>query len=112
MVARLIIENGKCVGVECTDGSCYRDDQAVLSTMHIKHLVDMAPRDLWPAEFLYGADTWEGEISEVVTHYAISEPPKYPIKGGTISRVESAILANPERLLRFAYENESGISTI
>jgi phytoene dehydrogenase-like protein len=112
MVARLIIENGKCVGVECADGSSYRADKAVLSTMHIKHLVDMAPRDLWPAEFLYGADTWEGEISEVVTHYAISEPPKYPIKGGTISPVESAILANPERLLRFAYENECGISSI
>lgn len=112
MVSRLIIESGKCVGVECADGSSYRADKAVLSTMHIKHLVDMAPRDLWPADFLFGVDTWEGEISEVVTHYAISEPPKYPIQGGTISPVESAILANPERLLRFAYENECGISSI
>jgi len=111
-VARLIVENGKCVGVECADGSSYRADKAVLSTLHIKHLVEMAPRELWGDDFLFGADTWAGEISEIVTHYALKEPPKYAIKGGTISPVESAILASSERLLRFAYENEVGISSI
>ena len=40
----LIVENGRCVGVECADGSAYRADKAVLSTIHIKHLVEMAPR--------------------------------------------------------------------
>src|ERR671918_215066 len=44
MVERLIVENGKCVGVECADGSSYRAEKAVLSTIHIKHLIDMAPR--------------------------------------------------------------------
>ncbi|MBZ5700069.1 MAG: NAD(P)/FAD-dependent oxidoreductase [Acidobacteriia bacterium] len=111
-VVRLIIEGGKCAGVECADGSSYRAEKAVLSTMHIKHLVEMAPRELWPQDFLYGVDTWEGEVSEVVTHYAIKEPPKYPIKGGTISPVESAILASPERLLRFAYDDACGVSNI
>jgi phytoene dehydrogenase-like protein len=109
-VARLIIDNGKCAGVECADGSSYRADKAVLSTMHIKHLVEMAPRELWPQDFLYGVDTWEEEVSEVVTHYAVKEPPKYPIKGGTISPAESAILASPERLLRFAYDDACGVS--
>jgi phytoene dehydrogenase-like protein len=111
-VSRLIIESGKCVGVECADGSSYRADKAVLSTMHIKNLVEMAPHDLWPADFLYGVDTWEGEISEVVTHYAVKEPPKYPIKGGTISPAESAVLASSDRLLRFAYDDDAGISNI
>jgi phytoene dehydrogenase-like protein len=111
-VARLIIESGKCVGVECADGSSYRADKGVLSTMHVKHLVEMAPRELWPQDFLYGVDTWEGEVSEVVTHYAVKEPPKFPIKGGTISPAESAILASSERLLRFAYDDACGISNI
>jgi phytoene dehydrogenase-like protein len=111
-VSKLIIENGKCAGVECADGSSYRADKAVLSTLHVKHLVGMAPHDLWPQDFLYGVDTWEGEISEVVTHYAIKEPPKYPVKGGTLSPAESAILASSERLLRFAYEDQAGISSI
>src|SRR6202049_3272277 len=47
-VKRLIIDSGKCTGVECSDGSSYRAGKAVLSTIHIKHLVDMAPRRLLP----------------------------------------------------------------
>ncbi len=111
-VSKLIIEGGRCVGVECADGSSYRADKAVLSTMHIKSLVEMAPRNLWPDDFLYGVDTWEGEISEVVTHYAVKEPPKYPVKGGTLSPAESAVLASADRLLRFAYDDAAGISNI
>ena len=111
-VSKLIIEGGKCVGVECADGSSYHADKAVLSTMHIKNLVEMAPKDLWPADFLYGVDTWEGEISEVVTHYAVKEPPKFPVKGGTLSPAEAAVLASSDRLLRFAYDDAAGISNI
>ena len=111
-VQRLVVENGKCTGVECADGSPYRADKAVLSTMHIKHLVDMAPRELWGQDFVYGVDTWEGEISEVVTHYAVKEPPKYPIEGGTISPAESAILTSSDRLLRFAYDVQRGVPDI
>src|SRR5258707_2321524 len=46
-VAKLIIESDKCVGVECADGSSYRAQKAVVSTIHIKQLIDMAPRNLW-----------------------------------------------------------------
>lgn len=56
-VERLIIENGKCVGVECSDGSSYRADKAVVSTIHIKHTVDMAPRELWGQDFVDGVNT-------------------------------------------------------
>jgi phytoene dehydrogenase-like protein len=111
-VERLTIENGKCTGVECADGSSYRADKAVLSTMHIKHLVNMAPRELWGQDFIFGVDTWGGEISEVVTHYAVKEPPKYPVAGGTISPVESAILTSSDRLLRFAYDDQRGVPDI
>ena len=52
MVQGLIVENGKCVGVECADGSSYRAEKAVLSTIHIKHLIDMAPRKLWAEDFV------------------------------------------------------------
>ena len=51
-VERLIVEGGKCTGVECVDGDSYRARKAVLSTIHIKQLVDMAPRDLWGEDFL------------------------------------------------------------
>ena len=108
-VKRLIIENGKCTGVECSDGSSYRASKAVVSTMHIKHLVDMAPRELWGADFIDGVDTWQAENAMFVTHYATTEPPKYAVKGGTLSPIESGVLVSPERALRFGYDDARGV---
>ncbi|MFY9531118.1 MAG: NAD(P)/FAD-dependent oxidoreductase, partial [Candidatus Acidiferrales bacterium] len=107
-VQRLIIENGKCAGVECADGSSYRADKAVLSTIHIKHLVDMAPRELWGQDFVDGVATFQGECAMFATHYATKEPPKYPVAGGAIGPTESVVLATPERALRFAYDDARG----
>jgi phytoene dehydrogenase-like protein len=108
-VERLIIENGRCAGVECNDGTSYRASKAVLSTVHIKHLVDMAPRELWGPDFIDGVDTWQAENAMFVTHYATSEPPKYAINGGTLSPVESGLLVSPERALRFGYDDARGV---
>jgi phytoene dehydrogenase-like protein len=46
-VLELIIEGNRCAGVRCADGDTFRAEKAVVSTIHIKHLVDMAPRELW-----------------------------------------------------------------
>jgi phytoene dehydrogenase-like protein len=108
-VHRLVVENGKCTGVECSDGTSYRAEKAVLSTIHIKHLVDMAPRELWGQDFIDGVDTWQAEHAMFVTHYATTEPPKFAVDGGTLSPVESGILVTPERALRFAYDDARGV---
>jgi phytoene dehydrogenase-like protein len=107
-VARLIIESGKCTGVECVDGSAYRADKAVLSTIHIKHLVEMAPRELWGHDFVDGVETWQPECQMFAANYATKEPPTYPVEGGTLSPVHSQLLASPERALRFAYDYAVG----
>jgi phytoene dehydrogenase-like protein len=107
-VKSLIVENGKCVGVECSDGSAYRASKAVVSTIHIKHLVDMAPKELWGEDFLFGVETWQAENAMFVTHYATSEPPIYKVDGGTLSPVESGVLASPYRALRFAFDDTRG----
>jgi phytoene dehydrogenase-like protein len=107
-VKNLIVEKGKCAGVECSDGSAYRALKAVVSTIHIKHLVDMAPKQLWGEDFLYGVETWQAENAMFVTHYATSEPPIYKVEGGTLSPVESGILASPYRALRFAFDDARG----
>jgi phytoene dehydrogenase-like protein len=106
---RLIIENARCVGVECADGSSYRAEKAVLSTVHIKHLVGMAPRELWGQDFVDGVDTFEPEQAMFVTHYAVTEPVKFPIASGTLSPCESVILVTPERALRFTYDDARGL---
>jgi phytoene dehydrogenase-like protein len=96
-VAQLMIENNKCVGVSCTDGSTYRADKSVVSTIHIKNLVKMAPREQWGEEFLEGVELYQPEHAMLSLHYATSEPPKYPLAtGGTISTCEAAIA--PKRL--------------
>ena len=108
-VKRLIVENERCVGVECGDGSSYRAEKAVVSTIHIKHLVDLAPRELWGQDFIDGVNTWQAENPMFVTHYAMTEPPKFAVEGGMLSPIEAGILASPERALRFGYDDARGV---
>lgn len=107
-VRKLVIENGKCAGVECSDGSVYRAEKAVVSTVHIKHLVDMAPRELWGEDFLEGVETFQPENAMFVIHLATSEPPRYLVNGNTLMPTESLILSSPERALRFDYDDARG----
>ena len=107
-VARLIVENGKCTGVECEDGSQYRAEMAVLSTIHIKQLVNMAPQELWGEDFLHGVDTWQPEISAVVAHYAITEPPRFQSDNGPFEPVETCVMPSSERALGFIYDHLLG----
>ncbi len=103
-VQQLILEGGKCTGVECADGSKYYASKAVVSTIHIKQLVHMAPKELWGEAFLDGVDTWQQDPQAFVTNYAIKEPPKYPVAGGTLLSVHASLLDSPERAMRFAYD--------
>jgi phytoene dehydrogenase-like protein len=98
-VAQLTIENRKCVGVECADGSRYRARKAVVSTIHVKHLLGMAPRELWGDALQASVDLWQPEHAMFVFHYAFSEPPKYPlVDGGTVSGAEASIMQKPESI--------------
>src|SRR5919201_710435 len=42
-VIGLVLEDGRCVGVETEDGERYTARRAVVSTIHPKHLVEIAP---------------------------------------------------------------------
>jgi phytoene dehydrogenase-like protein len=108
-VVRLMVEGGKCVGVECMDGSHYRAEKAVISTIHIKHLVDMVPHDLWGDEFLHDLEIFQPEQAMFSFHYATSEPPKYALAGGgTISTNEAAIMERPESIFSLNPYNARG----
>lgn len=108
-VAQLIIEQGRCVGVECTDGSQYRARKSVVSTIHIKHLLDMAPKKLWGDDFRENVRLLQPEHAMFAFHYAVSEPPRFELAdGSTIAPTESALLSSPERILLADYEHASG----
>ena len=42
---RLLLEGGRCAGVETEAGERFRAREAVVSTIHVKHLLEMAPAD-------------------------------------------------------------------
>lgn len=107
-VGGLILDGGRCVGVETEDGERYLAKRAVLSTIHVKHLVEMAPAEAWGEDFLYGVDTWRPGISMFVTHYATTEPPRYPVEGGTIESVASGVPTSVDRILRVGGEFQRG----
>jgi phytoene dehydrogenase-like protein len=108
-VTQLLVENNKCVGVQCADGSTYRAEKSVVSTIHIKHLVDMAPRELWGEDFLEGVEMFRPEHAMLSLHYATSEPPKYPLPtGGTISTCEAAIAPRLDYYLETNYLEARG----
>jgi phytoene dehydrogenase-like protein len=107
-IKQLIIENGKCVGVECADNSSYRADKAVVSTIHIKQLVDMAPKELWGEDFLLGVATWEAGLTLFATNYATTEPPRYKVDGGILSPVHSGFMLSSERAMRMSYDYAIG----
>ena len=108
-VEQLIIENGKCAGVECSDGTRFHADKAVVSTVHLKHLVDMAPNSQWGDEFLTGVDLFQPEYAMFAFHYATSEAPEYPLEDdGTIVPAESVVMGSPEVILRGPLEQATG----
>jgi phytoene dehydrogenase-like protein len=108
-VEQLIIEKGKCVGVECADGTRYRARKSVVSTIHIKHLMNMAPTSLWGDDFVESVRLIQPEHAMFAFHYAISEAPRYELaNGSTISPAESALLSSPERVLRADHEHATG----
>jgi phytoene dehydrogenase-like protein len=108
-VVRLVLEQGRCVGVETADGVQYRARKAVLSSVHVKHLVAMAPRDVWGEDFLYGVETWQPGMSMFVTHYAAAAPPRFAVGGGTLTTVAAGLPTSVERLLRLGPEFHRGI---
>jgi len=109
-VAELLIESGRCTGVACTDGSKFRARRGVVSTIHVKHLVDMAPAALWGEDFLENLDLFQPEEGLFAYHMATSAPVEYPLAdGGSITPFESTILPYPERVLRSSYDDASGL---
>ncbi len=97
-VAQLIIDDGRCVGVETTTGERFIASKGVISTIHVKHLVDMAPAELWGEDFLYGVDTYEVGISGFAAYLATTEPPVFDGPTGARTSVSAGIVGWPEQI--------------
>lgn len=108
-VTRLLVERNRCVGVETENGEQHRAAKAVLSTIHIKHLIDMAPAEAWDQDFRFGVETWRPGVSMFVTHYAAAEPPRFTVDGGTLESSAAGTPGSVERMLRLGPEFSRGM---
>jgi phytoene dehydrogenase-like protein len=108
-VTRLLIDGGRCVGVKTTDGEQFRARRAVLSSIHVKHLVQMAPAQLWGDDFLYAIETWDPGVPAFAAHYATTEPPRYPVHSGSeVTAVSAGTAGWPEDIVRMARDVKEG----
>jgi phytoene dehydrogenase-like protein len=108
-VVRLIIEGGRCQGVVCADGTQYRAVKGVVSTIHVKHLIDMAPRELFGNVVLDGVALMTPEPGSFQFHFAFSEAPKYRLaNGGTITSNEASIMEDPSTIFWTAIDEVKG----
>ena len=98
-VVRLIVEDGRCAGFVTADGAEYRGREAVVSTIHVKHLVEMAPETCWDEAFRYGVETFDPGISAFALHLCTTEPPVFSGIGEPRSAVSAGIAAWPEDLV-------------
>ncbi|MBI2247299.1 MAG: NAD(P)/FAD-dependent oxidoreductase [Armatimonadetes bacterium] len=108
-VTGLLLEGKRCVGVETASGDHFRARHAVLSSIHIKDLVQMAPHDAWGDAYFEGAAMWQAGVSMFVTHYALAEPPRFPVGGRTRESVAAGIPTSVDRILRVGSEFHRGI---
>ena len=108
-VAGLMLDGERCIGVETDNGERHLAKRAVLSTVHVKHLLEMAPRDAWGDEWAYSVDTWREGVCLFPTHLAMTEPPVFPVDGDTIAPVASGIAPSVDRLLRLGGDVERGL---
>jgi len=105
-VTDLVLDGGRCAGVATEQGERYLARQAVLSTMHVKHLVQMAPAAAWGEDFRYGVDTWQPGVSMFVSHYATTAPPEYG--SGGLTAVAAGTPHSADRMLRLGTDFRAG----
>ena len=107
-VTGLVLERGRCTGVETEQGDRYLARTAVLSTIHIKHLVEMAPAGAWGEDFRFGVATWQPGISMFVSHYATTASPSFSVADGQLAAVASGTPQSAGRMLRLATDFRAG----
>jgi phytoene dehydrogenase-like protein len=112
-VTRLILDGDRCAGVEAVDTMGvrheYRAARAVLSTIHVTHLRDMASATRWPEEFHYSVDTYDVGIPGFGVYLATSAPPVFETPGNaTQTAVSAGTVGWPEDVIRLGADLRAG----
>src|SRR5260370_32071417 len=107
-VTRLLLESGRCTGVETDDGERYLAGTAVVSTIHVKHLRDMAPADAWPEEFHYEVDTYDVGVPGFATYYCTTAAPEFASPHAPRTAASPGMAGWPEDMLARGADPRAG----
>lgn len=107
-VERVLVEDGRAVGVRTHTGQTLRAQRGVLSSMHLKHLPDAVGAEHLGDEFMRGVDRWQGGITFFATHYALSEAPRYRVPGGETTSVAMGAAGSVENLVAACQDFRDG----
>jgi phytoene dehydrogenase-like protein len=105
-VTGLVLENGRCTGVQTADGERWLAREAVVSTIHVKHLLEMA--DAWPEDFRYGVETFDPGIGACAVYLATTAPPEFETPAGPRTAVLAGLAGWPEDLVQACRDIRDG----
>jgi phytoene dehydrogenase-like protein len=91
-ITRIAVESGRATAVETEDGSIYEAGRAIVSTIHVKHLAEIVGAQNLPGDYLAGVERWQPNLTMFVTHYALSEAPRFRMTGGLAPSVTMGAL--------------------
>ena len=91
-VTRIALEGERATAVETADGSVYEANKAIVSTIHIKHLPAIIGEENLPHEYLAGVARWKPNLTMFVSHYALSEAPRFKDGDGSRASVTMGAL--------------------
>ena len=100
-VVRLLVSGGRCRGVETEDGEWFTASEAVVSTIHVKHLLEMAPAAAWDEGFRYGVETFDVGVSAMAAYMAASAPPVFETPDGPRSAVSAGLAGFPRDVIEY-----------
>ena len=98
-VARLVLNGARCAGVETETGEHFLARRAVVSTIHVKHLLDMAPADVWPEDFRFGVETFDVGLSGFAVHHATTAAPVFETEDGPRRAVSAGLSGWPQEIV-------------
>lgn len=107
-VERVLVEDGRAVGVRTGDGRERRATRGVVSSMHLKHLPDAVGAEQLGEEFVRGVDRWRAGITFFATHYALTEAPRYRTHDGETASVAMGAAGSLENLLAACQDFRAG----
>ncbi|WP_299752647.1 NAD(P)/FAD-dependent oxidoreductase [uncultured Boseongicola sp.] len=108
-VNELILDGERCVGVRADDGREFRARKAVVSTIHVKHLAQMAPKSAWGESFVFGAETYNVGVPFFASYIATMAPPVFKTARGDVTAVSAGYAGWLEDLVQSGRDIYDGV---